>query len=542
MRQSVSRKVGKWSVRTILIVCTLTDLPTYRLSAQFIQPEDRTLITDFSYVTALAATQTTLYAATPSALVVYDRHLLRWQGAVGVADGYPDGGAVGMAANPLDDSVWLAAGGRWLLYRPFGRTFEGGPLPGRAVQVVLDRDDPVSGAWFQTTLGWYFVDRGGMPRGGTPPPPARRFGMLLRAELRRVVPAFDLALSRITRDERLRPFEITAAAASPLGEAVYVGTNGNGTFRVDPVGAQAERLPAGLIAAGASALALAGGRVCAGTDHGTGSRASLGTAGRRGVTCLRDDLGDVTGYEAPPGAVVGAIVTAVALTRRGVWAGSDEGLTRLGSRPARLTTAQGLPANQVRALAAEDGGVWVGTTAGIAQVSDADRPMVQSAVSFGAAVGALLLHRDTLWIGSALGLVALPRGAAEPVVIDGGPALRLPVVDLAATHDTIVVATPTRILWRAAGTWTDAGGGGGGGGAGVPGVGRIAAVAAAEGSVWAAGSAGIAHLSPRTGVWTSFTSPRDIPAPVWDVAVSERWVWLATGAGLVRLDRGAITR
>ena len=505
------------------------------LNAQFIQPEDRTLITDFSYVTALAATQTILYAATPTALVVYDRQALRWQGAVGVADGYPDGGPVGMAANPMDDSVWLAASGRWLLYRPFGRTFEGGPLPGRAIQVVLDRDDPVSGAWYQTSLGWYFVDRGGIPRGGNPPPPARRLAMLSRAELRRAVPALDLALSRITRDERLRPFEITAAAASQLGEAVYVGTNGNGTFRVDPVGAQAERLPAGLIAPGVGALALAGGRLCAGTDHGLASRASSWTAGRRGVTCLRDDLGDITGYEAPPGAIVGATVTAVALTRRGVWAGSDEGLTRLGSRPVRLTTVQGLPANQVRALAADDGGVWVGTTAGIALVSDDDRPVVRSAVSFGAAVGALLLSRDTLWIGSALGLVALPRGAAEPVVIDGGPALRLPVVDLAATHDTIVVATPGRILWRAGGTWTDAG-------AGSPAVGRVAAVAAAEGSVWAAGSAGIAQLSPRSGVWTSFAAPRDVPAPVRDVVVSERWVWLATEAGLVRLDRRAITR
>ena len=116
-------------------------------------------------------------------------------------------------------------------------------------------------------------------------------------------------------------------------------------------------------------------------------------------------------------------------------------------------------------------------------------------------------------------------------------ALREPIVTLAARHDTLVAGTARRVLWRTGGAWSDAG-------ANAPTVGQLAAVFAERGAggLWAAGSAGIAFLDPRAGTWASWNSPADVAPPVRDIAATDRWVWLATPLGLVRLDRRALVR
>jgi len=43
------------------------------------RPEDRVLISDFSYVAAVAASPFTLFAATPRGLLLYDRLARRWR-------------------------------------------------------------------------------------------------------------------------------------------------------------------------------------------------------------------------------------------------------------------------------------------------------------------------------------------------------------------------------------------------------------------------------------------------------------------------------
>lgn len=517
-------------------VLLLTAYPPIRLSAQFIQPEHRALLSDFSTVTAVAATHALVYVATPSALVVYDRATLRWRETVGPQGGFPPGGADAMAADPNDGTVWLAGAGQWYAYRPFARSWESGPLPGRAGPVVLDRDDPSRGAYFQTGTGWYFVDRGGFGAAAAPPPAGRRLGTLSREELRRVAPAWESVLPRVTRDDQLRAFELTAASASPLGEAIYLATAGNGAFRLDPIGYSTDRLPAGLLAPGAGSLAVTDGRVCVGTDHTAGLPYARPWIRRRGVTCVREDFGADAAWEARGMTTVGDRVRALAPAADGaVWAASEQGLARLGpGRQASLTVAQGLPSSDVRSLAPERGGVWVGTSHGVAFVTDGERPAVAAAVAFGAAVGALLVHRDTLWIGSSRGLVVLPRGALEPLAVQGGPALRLPVVDLAVRGDTLVCATEGRVLWRVGGQWSDAG-------AGIPDVGRIAALAAGAAGLWVAGEGGIAQLT-RGGAWVALGSPRDLPLPVRNIAVDARFVWLATPLGVVRLDARAVAR
>src|SRR2546422_7207022 len=72
-----------------LVVFSLPAYPPIRLSAQsrFWRPEDRALISDFSYVTAVAASPFTVFGATTHGLVVYDRQARTWRLPVTTLDG-----------------------------------------------------------------------------------------------------------------------------------------------------------------------------------------------------------------------------------------------------------------------------------------------------------------------------------------------------------------------------------------------------------------------------------------------------------------------
>ena len=104
----------------------LSGCPSVRLSAQssrIWRPDERTLVSDLSVVTGIAATRSIVYAATLGGLAVYDRGLLRWRETVGIAEGYPRSPVTLMVASPDDDTAWLAGPGFWARYESFGRRF-----------------------------------------------------------------------------------------------------------------------------------------------------------------------------------------------------------------------------------------------------------------------------------------------------------------------------------------------------------------------------------------------------------------------------------
>jgi len=77
-------------------VLLVSGCPPVRLSAQIPptatrlwQPDDRTVISDLTVVTAVAATRNLVYAATASGLAVYDRAFRTWKETIGPIDGLP---------------------------------------------------------------------------------------------------------------------------------------------------------------------------------------------------------------------------------------------------------------------------------------------------------------------------------------------------------------------------------------------------------------------------------------------------------------------
>src|SRR2546426_8122 len=102
--RSDSRTVG---LCLLVVTAYLSDSPTVRQSVRW-RPEERSMITDFSYVRALAASPDWLFAATTHGLVIYDRRRRAWLPPVTVLDGYPQQPVRGAIAEPGGNAVYLA--------------------------------------------------------------------------------------------------------------------------------------------------------------------------------------------------------------------------------------------------------------------------------------------------------------------------------------------------------------------------------------------------------------------------------------------------
>jgi ligand-binding sensor domain-containing protein len=223
-----------------------------------------------------------------------------------------------------------------------------------------------------------------------------------------------------------------------------------------------------------------------------------------------------------------------------LWIATDAGVYRMdpaSGRTRRFTLEDGLPSEDVAALARAPDGVWIGTARGLAVIAG-DR--VVRLGTFSQAVTSLLAAGDTLWIGSPAGLGALVPGGTEPVVPPDEltePALRTPVVALASTGDTLVVVLADQVAWRDRATahWTVER-------PGTP-LGTLTAAAGdvPGGGVWLAGTIGVAWWDIAHRVYRRLDVPGDLPGPVRDVAAATPWVWVATDSGAVRLSRAAVT-
>src|SRR5438034_375280 len=156
------RRIGGWAVSAAgLAVVSLTAYPPIRLSAQsrFWRPEDRALISDFSYVTAVAASPFTVFGATTHGLVVYDRQARTWRLPVTTLDGYPASRVRAALADATGNAVWLGTTSGWARYDADAQRWDSGFVAGGVSNLVLDARDAASGVYVQGAFGWSFLPR-----------------------------------------------------------------------------------------------------------------------------------------------------------------------------------------------------------------------------------------------------------------------------------------------------------------------------------------------------------------------------------------------
>jgi ligand-binding sensor domain-containing protein len=508
--------------------------------------DERQLIASYTDVRAVSVSRRYVYAATPTGISVYDRLFNAWLPPMTRDIGFDDGQITAMAGDPAEDAVWVGVPGGVIIYRPQSEQLQRTTVAGVPELIVFDRG-PSGDAYVRASGQWTRVTRIGMatPVSGPPPasnvyvPPTLNDVYARYPGLRSGAP---LLYRNQQNDRPLRSFPVVSGNVSPdQPSEVWLGTSGDGLYKVDGVTMQSVPLRFGLLERGVGALALAADGVWA---------AGLGASQLRGgLTFASTNLQQwrwIDGTITVP--MMGMRTTAMSLRAERAWIATDRGVVRArvdGSEQMALwSTLDGLPDERVYAVAAKPNGAWVGTARGLVFVTDTvdpNRGDVRDTRTRGVGqrtlndtpVYALQAVGDTLWIGSAAGLMALGPDGVLLRPLQGDPELRSPVVALAWSDTVLLAATENAVFsispsGRMAPTRLTA--------LNVSNVGRVTKMTVDDRAMVLAGTDGVAVML-RTGGIRVLRVPNDIPAPALDVAMSRDWLWIGTPLGLLRIRR-----
>ncbi|MGH7522585.1 MAG: hypothetical protein ACREMI_15020 [Gemmatimonadales bacterium] len=441
------------------------------------------VISDFSYVEAVAATPWLVFAATTHGLVIYDRTARRFRSPVTVLDGYPSGRVRRAIADPSGNAVWLdlGTGLGYVRYDVDGRIWTPGSLPSGQIDQPLTVEAALASA-------------------------------PIAAALR----------AAILTDARLRTHQFTAAAATPERPEIFFGTNGLGLVRVDKQTGEWDVLMYGLVAPGVGAVAAAPNGVWAASSARAGAE-------RRGLTWVASDLSATRGAEGSRAALGFSFLYSRRLVAAGnhLWLATEQGVLRIDSSTF-ASRVWDLP--DVTSLASSRSGMWIGTTRGLSLITADERALDVGPSAL--AITSLLAVGDTLWVGTNAGLGQVLPGAnavTTPGELANRSSLRVTVYALGRLQDTIVMATERELLWRNPTTlvWTA-----------VPlplTLGVPTAIAAHDGTLWVGGTRGLAQADISNGSVHVYGVPFDVPAAVRDLASDRDFLWAATDSGLVRI-------
>jgi len=519
----------------LLLAALLGFLPT-ALHGQHLTrdwpPEDRAVIGDFSVITSVAATIERVYATSRSMLVIWRPLERRWEGPY-------DPGAVGAldrvfraAADPLDQSLWLARTDGWIHYQPEMRVWQGGVVPGVVRELVFDQDDPGGGPFLGSSSGWYRVPPGGFAAMPSPPPRRPMRAPSIEDALA-TNPALQANAALILNDQRGRGgAAYTSAAPSKDGIGWYIGTAGNGLMFLPPGAALPTRMPFGLIGDKVGALYAAPGGVWVATDRLQYAEPAL--------TFVAEDL---SRFDVFRGSAMFGLsyqqVRRIAALDRDLWLATDQGAIRVqpnAERVERVDVGRGLPDSRVYALLARRGKLFAGTSRGVARINDSLRA-VPVAPGFNGTVLSLEQTGDTLWVGSSDGVLLSPPETAVAGRTPGlseSAAFHVPIVAMSRLGDTLVALTTEQFLWRTPGTdtWN----------LGQPlsaMLGRMVALTPYRDGFFVAGENGIAFATLQSAPQRPLLAAEQ-PGRIRDIASDDTYLWVGTEHGVVRWRIGAI--
>lgn len=509
--------------------------------------DERQRIGSFSHVQAVAVSRRYVFAAGSSGIAIYDRTMNSWLPPLTRDDGLTDQQITVLAGDPVEDALWLGVPGGVIMYRPLTEQLQRTIVTGVPDLIAFDRA-ATGDAIVRSGGEWTRISRVGIATPMVRPPVAS--ALILPRTLNDLYTQFptlrtqpSLLLRTQQSDRPMRNVQIISGAASPeRASEVWLGTAGDGLFRLDPAFMQSTPLPYGLIEPGVGALALAADGVWA---------AGLGQSiDRGGLSFVGSDLQRfrwIDGTISVP--LVGVRGLSLVTRASRAWLGTDRGLVRvrLDGIQAMQTwgVLDGLPDERVLSVATRDEGVWAGTARGLVYVSDSSDTRNVRTRGVGVRlldnmpVHALQFTGDTLWIGTEAGLMAIasPNGSVGGVVarpLGSDPALRRAVralawsdtVLLAATDDAVLRLAPRGGVEPVRVDLLD-----------VRQVGRVTKVAIDDRTMWLAGTDGVVIVSRRDGATRVLRVPGDLPGPVLDLAVNRDYMWFGTPQGLIRLRR-----
>jgi ligand-binding sensor domain-containing protein len=494
------------------------------------RPADRTVIGDFTYITSIACALDRVYITSPAAVLLWHPQFQQWEGPYDPPDPALLSRVFGSLVDPLDNSLWLARPDGWVHYQPELQLWDSGTVPDGVITLAFDKNDPVSGLYLRTRRGWVVVPRGGLTAtaGRAPVNPVTPVSV---DEVLRSSPTLQANAAQILLDPHLRSVRYTAAARSFDNQGWFLGTSGVGTLYLMDGAAIPERLTFGLPSPVVGAVLAAPDGIWAATQRTQQADAAL--------TLVDPELKSFRSLRGLP--ATGVPFTQVReLAGQGtrVWAATDFGVARIETRDGRIDlvdVGRGLPDARVYAVVSRQGRITVGTARGIARVSDS-LTVERLAPAFSEVAYAVFPIGDSVWVGTSRGLLmALPgeRDLLRPSTL-ASASQRAPVVALSSLGDTLVGLTRDQMLWRDPRTsaWTL--------GPNLSAVlGGLRNFTPDGAGFWVVGERGVAFARLSTPPMRPLRAG-DLPGAAYDVAVDDKFLWVATDVGLVRFRLDAV--
>ena len=504
-------------------VC-LTSAAHAQSSTRDWRPEERTVIGDFSRVSAIATSAERVYIVSSSAVLLWNPQFRHWDGAFDPPDQSLLNRVFSGLADPLDNSLWLVRQDGWVHYQPDLQLWDQGQVPDGVLSLAFDQDNLGAGLYLRTRRGWQLLPRGG----GFPVPsagPARPLAPATVEQAIRSNPALQANAAAVLTDNRLRSVRYTAAARSFDNRGWYLGTSGIGALYADDGAAIPERLNFGLPSEQVGAVFSWPGGVWAGTTRTAFVDASL--------TFVGSDLSEFRSFPGP--SAVGTPfdhVRDLAGQGKSIWAATNQGVARVNPAEGRIQLideARGLPDNRAYSIVSRGGRITVGTGRGVARISDS-LEVARIAPAYNDAAYAVFPAGDSTWVGTPSGVrLALP-GMADLVRPEEltSPSLQTPIIDMAMVGDTLVALTYDSFLWRNPKTRRWALG---------PNLsallGRLRRFTADGPGFWLAGDRGLGYARLNAAPLRMLRDG-DLPGPINDLVVDQDHLWVATDRGLVR--------
>jgi hypothetical protein len=518
----------------VLIVALSCSLPV-QLPAQSRtwSPEDRAIIGDFTRIMAIAVARDRVFVVTPTAVLGWDPLARRWLGPWAAPDGTAFGDVTSVFADPLDGGLWLVRRAGWLRFDPAIQFWEEGSVPGAILDAALDENAPGGGLFLRTSGGWYAAQRGGIAFPGAAPGRPIRTASLNDAI--RSNPAIQANSAALLFHNRLRSVRFTAAARAEgfSGQGWFLGTSGAGLFFLADGAGIPEPMPFGLPSEVVDAAFAGTGGVWVLTERTPSADPGLSFVGA--------EFGAFQWLQGPRATGLPFTEARRVIGRDAdLWVASDAGVVRITPRSedyVRYDESRGLPDSRVLSLAQRRGRIVAGTVHGLAQFTDSSG-FVRLAPDFNDAALAVALAGDTTWVGTRLGLMMAVPGQSDllvPEAARASVAMQSQVVALAWRADTLVALLGDRLLWRdpVTGSFTL-------GPLLGNGLGRLHTILSGPSGLYIAGDAGIGIAGLGTPLRRMLTAPGDVPGQVTDIALDDRYLWVATLRGLVRLRLEAL--
>jgi ligand-binding sensor domain-containing protein len=492
--------------------------------------EERITIGAYNEIVQVTAGERLVFAASERGVIIYDALFRTWLPPLEMDDAFR-ASPTALAADPTEDAVWAGTSGRILYYRPRLDYAVTATLAGTPQEIFFDGRDLGAGAYVRAGNSFIRVTRTGSTAGvplGAVPPPQHRLRSPTARDVFREFPTLETFLPLLTRGDDLEQWQASAATLAPGRSEVWLGTRGNGLFRVDPTFNRADHLPFGLLEPGVGALALAADGVWSG---------GLGAPGDRGGLVFASlDLQRWRWLDGPPSRpFVGTRVSALSIRERTAWIGTSRGLLRMelddDNQMSRWDAADGLPSDAVTSVVAGAAGAWVGTTGGLAFVERSARAMGPRV-----AVRDLVLWTDTLWIASDAGVLALapPDSVPHRLSVEDTRLTRA-VTALARADSILAVATDAelieidlnaqRVLPPRAASFAA--------------LRRIVRLTMDAHTIWLAGEGGVLAIHRASGRSALLPVGLALPAAATAVTLSRDAAWIGTRDGLVRVRRRA---